>query len=75
MLLRMSRWTTKRTFALVDPHAEGDGRHDDVGLVAREGVLVAAARRVVEAGVIGKRRMPCSHSHSVVESTARRLMQ
>ena len=29
---------------LVDAHAEGDGRDDDVDLVAREGVLVSRAR-------------------------------
>ncbi len=38
---------------LVDPHAEGDGGDHDVGLVAREGVLVALADGVVEAGVVG----------------------
>ncbi len=41
--------------ALVDPHAERDGRHHHVHLVARERVLVALAQLVGEPGVIGHR--------------------
>src|SRR5436309_2512230 len=37
---------------LVDAHPEGDRRHHDVDLVAREGVLVARPHGVLEAGVV-----------------------
>ncbi len=36
----------------VDPHAEGDGRDDDVDLFVEEEILVAAAFAVVQPGVI-----------------------
>ena len=40
---------------LVDAHAEGDGRDHDHAFLLEEAVLVALARRGVEAGVIGQR--------------------
>jgi hypothetical protein len=40
----------------IDPHAEGDRRDDDVHALAEEGVLVAAAFRLGQTGVIGERR-------------------
>src|SRR5262249_53738188 len=40
---------------LVDAHAEGHGGHDDVAVVAAEGILGAGARPGLHAGVIGQR--------------------
>jgi hypothetical protein len=58
---------------LVDPHAERDGRDHDVGLVAREGVLVAGADRIVEPGVVGTARTPAAaRKLGRVDSTFRR---
>ena len=37
----------------IDAHAESDRGHDDVGVLVEEGILVAAALAVGEAGVIG----------------------
>ena len=37
----------------IDAHAESDGCNDDVGVLVEEGILVAAALGVGEAGVIG----------------------
>ena len=37
----------------IDAHAESDGGHDDVGVLVEEGILVAAALGVGEAGVVG----------------------
>ena len=39
--------------ALVDPHAERDGGHDHIDLVAGERILVAGALRLAQAGVVG----------------------
>ena len=41
---------------LVDAHAEGDRRDDDDAVLVDEAVLVARARRGVQAGMIGERR-------------------
>ena len=43
---------------LVDAHAEGDGGHDHVDLLAQEGVLIGRTGRTVHAGMIGQ----CLHS-------------
>ena len=66
----MSRWMTKRTFGLVDAHAERDGRDHDVDVAVAEGVLHARRVVVLHAGVIGQRRdARRSRRNSAVAST------
>ena len=47
--------TDEAHVGLVDAHAEGDGRDHHDAVLLQEGVLVAAARALVHAGVIGER--------------------
>ena len=44
---------------LVDPHAEGDGRHHHRGVRLQELLQPVDAHLAVEAGVIGQRRNAC----------------
>ena len=48
---------------LVDAHAEGHGRHDDVGLVTDECLLVVASRIVGEARMVRKGSETLLHEH------------
>jgi hypothetical protein len=45
----------KAHIRLVDAHAESDGRHHDLHIVADKGFLIAAAGLAVQPGVIGTR--------------------
>ena len=56
---------------LVDAHAEGDGRDHHHTVLAEEDILVVAAHRLVEAGMVGQRAMAlrrakCSASRSAL---------
>ena len=60
----------------IDPHAERDRRHHDVGVFVQERVLVAMPHVVVEPGVIRDARgRRCSASHAASASTSRRDWQ
>ena len=59
----------------VDAHAEGDGGDDDLGAIVDEGVLIAAAILVRNAGMIGQGLVPSATSSSQVLSTSARRMQ
>ena len=54
---RRSRVHDEPHVRAIDAHPEGHGRDDDVGSLAEERILMAAALGVREAGVIGKRGM------------------
>ena len=47
----------KAHIRLVDAHAKGNGGDDDLGIVADEGFLVAAALVILQPGVIGADRV------------------
>ena len=45
----------KPHIGLVNTHTEGDGRHDNIDILAQEGILVCTAHRALHAGMIGQR--------------------
>jgi hypothetical protein len=66
---------TKRMLDLSMPHAEGDGGHHHLGVVAAEGVLHRFASSASMPGVVGLRRTPWSRRNSAVDSVALRERQ
>ena len=75
-VLRQIVMQNKANVRLIDAHAEGDGRHHDLRVVADERLLIALPRRVLHSGVIrlhGK-MLPRERVGHVLDLLARRAI-